>query len=918
MSTDPPKGSEPDQPEPESESSSADQPADLLRVEGLVPLPVAAPLASEADDVDADEYSGGYGVEALPRGTQLGRYVLLGRVAGREGAVVYGAYDPEEDRKVLLKLFDPGGDDDDEDAAQAVRLELARQAQGVAKVSHPCVEQIFEVGVYDRWVFLATEFVDGLNVRQWMEVRDDPFPWPEVLRVFREAGRGLAAAHKQRIIHRDFRPSHVLMGKEGRLVVADFGLAPEVEEEDDDIEVSALRESLSGAALEDTQPGPAGMAGTPAYMAPEQHLTGQADARSDQFSFCVALYEALYGERPFSGSRPRAIALEAAKHKVRPAPPDSNVPAWLRAVVVRGLSPRPKDRFASMEALLRELARDPSERRRRWLWGAAGAAGMVGVIGLTAWAFEADENACDDTSSALAEVWTIERREALGDVFASTNRQWAEPTWRYTESKLDAWSSVWADYSRLACQATRVWGDAAEKTYELRVACLDRHLTEFDATLEVLAEVDGPMLDRAHMLAQRLPDPRRCTDTSALFVLGQPPEDSREEIDGLHRQLAALEARVVLGQAATVVHEVTELQPDADATENDALIARGHLLKGRAELAKGSPEAEALLHDAAQESLRAGDNSLAAVAWRGRVDALLQQDRAAEASALVDYIDAVMTNKRFEWLRPDLAIARGRAKLAQGKSADALAHFYAAVELEESRNDADPLRLLPAWLGQAEVLDAHEDTQEAIAPIKTALDVTRNTLGPQHPAAVELLYRLGQLQLRQGLRSDARPNFEQALEITRMVGAEQPRFVAELETALGQLLMAESDVAAASLHLQRAYETVQGKTPTGASFRAGLRLARARVELRRKAEARTLLEQLLSPYSPGTPIGRDGPTSLELAQAELLLATLVWDDGEAERARELANRSIARPGEDLEQGIHRDEAQRWLEEHPAP
>ncbi|MEM7156001.1 MAG: serine/threonine-protein kinase [Myxococcota bacterium] len=913
MSTDPPNDSE-----PESESSGADQPADLLRVEGLVPLPVAAAVDGGSEDEDEDEYSGGYGVEALPRGTQLGRYVLLGRVAGREGAVVYGAYDPEEDRKVLLKLFDPGGDDDDEDAAQAVRLELARQAQGVAKVSHPCVEQIHEVGVYDHWVFLATEFVDGLNVRQWMEVRDDPFPWPEVLRVFREAGRGLAAAHKQRIVHRDFRPSNVLMGKEGRLVVIDFGLAPEVEEEDDDIEVSALRESLSGAALEDTQPGPAGMAGTPAYMAPEQHLTGQADARSDQFSFCVAMYEALYGERPFSGNRPRAIALEAAKHKVRPAPPDSNVPAWLRAIVIRGLSPRPKDRFPTMEALLRELARDPSARRRRWLWGAAGAAGMMGVIGLTAWAFEADQNACDDTSSALAEVWTIERREALGEVFTATERQWAEPTWRYTESKLDAWSSVWADYSRLACQATRVWGDAAEKTYELRVACLDRHLTEFDATLEALAEVDGPMLDRAHALAQRLPDPRRCTDTSALFVLGQPPEDSREQIDGLHRQMAGLEARLVLGQAGAVSHEIGGLLPEADATENDALIARGHLLRGRAELAKGNPEAEALLHGAAQEALRAGDTSLAAIAWRGRVDALLQRDRAAEAGALVDYIDAVMANKRFEWLRPDLAIARGRAELAQGRSAEALGHFYAAIELEEGRNDADPLRLLPAWLGQAEVLDAHEDTQEAIAPIKTALDVTRNTLGPQHPAAVELLQRLGQLQQREGLLTDARPNLEQALEITRMAGNGDPGRIAELETSLGRILQTEGDVASAAIHFERAYELVQGKTPTGASFRAGLRVARARLELRRKAEARTLLAQLLTTYPPGAPIGRDGPTSFELAQAELLLATLVWDDGEAERARELATRSIARPGESLEQGIHRDEAQRWLEEHPAP
>jgi len=929
MSSDPPDTPDGDPPE-------SGDPSDLRSVEGLsrdsdgldpsasmsvVELPRAS-RPDRPDDTETDDDYALYEVESLPRGTQLGRYVLLGRVSGRDEGVVYGAYDPQRDHKIGLKLFLPGGDEDKD--ARTLRMQLVRQAQRVAELSHPCVEQVYEAGVYGPWVFLATEFIDGIDVAQWMEARDDPFPWPEVLRVFREAGRGLAAAHKLGVVHRDFNPSNVIMGKGGRLVVVDFGLAHQVEEAIDDIDISQLRESMTGSS-DDVLPAP--MSGTPAYMAPEQHLSGMADARSDQFSFCVALYEALYGERPFSGNRPRAIALEAAKHKVRAAPEGSTVPAWLRAVVVRGLSPRPDDRFPSMEALLRELARDPVDRRRRWGWGVVLVGGLAATGGLMAVQVEADRSACEDAGDdkSMGAIWTEARREAIHGAFEATERQWADPTWRYTETKLDDWSSEWRDLSERACLATRVWADASEHHYELRRACLEQHLDGFEATLEVLAEVDGPMLDRAHELASHLPGPRQCTDTETLVALGLPPEAQRDAVAELHRELARFEARLRLGGTPGDIEAISAVLSRIESIDDPALRARGLLALGQAHLAAGRSDAEASLHDAARAALLAGHPRLAAEAWLLRMGALTDRNRSQEASALGDYIDALVRHNRFTWLGSTLEIARGNADLAHARPAEALGHYHAAVEREEQRQDVDRLRLVPAWMGQSEVSLARGDLDGALPPLQTALDVTRDTLGPHHPAAIPVLERMGRVQRAQGQLDDARSHFEQALELVRRSYGDDARRRAELEASIGTLLVAEGNPLRAVPHLEQAYEAAGG--PAAAleppAFQLGLALARAHQDAGQAGTAREVLEALLEPYTGRAyPLAaaageRDTPLA-ERSEAELMLASLLWQAGDPMRAHALAAAVLERLEDTPGHEIYRKEAQRWVEEHPRP
>ncbi|MCH9681742.1 MAG: serine/threonine-protein kinase, partial [Deltaproteobacteria bacterium] len=736
-----------------------DAPAKPRRA-AVVSLLGPATSSEDANESGAEQYD----VDSLPRGTQLGRFVLLGRIAETPSGVIYGAYDPEGDRKVSLKLFHPAGTTE----AQTHEDQVARvqQAQALAKLDHPCVERIYEAGTYGPWVFLATEFVDGIDLRQWMKVRDEPFPWPEVLRLFREAGRGLSAAHKGGIVHRDFRPSNVLLGKEGRLVVVDFGLAPAVVEEEDDIKLSELRESLPGVTKDEADPLGGRRAGTPAYMAPEQHLTGFADARSDQFSFCVGLYEALYGERPFSGNRPRAIALEVAKHKVRPAPPSSSVPAWLRAVVLRGLHPHPALRYPTMEALLRELARDPAASRRRWVWGAVLAGGLA--TGGTALAFqlEADRSACGTDGDAQTEAWSADRRDALRDAFEATGRSWATNTWRHTESHLDAWSTEWRGLAERACLSTRVWGDAADVAYQHRMRCLDRELDGFETTLDVLDEIDAATLDQAHALAVDFPSSRYCLDHHTVIAMGLPPQEQREEIDALARELTEIEVRLHLGQTAAVEHTVVEIQPRLQATGDETTIARGQLLLGQMQARTHDEAAEQTLHTAAQTALRAGHSPIAIDAWISRMNLLVAQGRAPEAASLGDYAAATLDNKRFVWLRTGLEIVRGHVERARGRPAEALGHYHAAIEYEDGRGTpTDPLRLVPAWLGLAEIHMARDDVDDAVGPLETALDATRDVLGPQHPAAVVVLERLGRVQRQRGQLADARAFLEQALEI---------------------------------------------------------------------------------------------------------------------------------------------------------
>ena len=337
-------------------------------------------------------------------GDTIGRYIILARLGAGGMGVVYTAYDPQLDRKVALKLLRTGGTVAEGEA----RSRLIREAQAIAQLSHPNVVAIYDVGQSDEGeVYIAMELVEGENLTSWLGHWDRS--WRDILELFFQAGRGLAAAHARGLVHRDFKPDNVLVGADGRVRVTDFGLARSVIEQVDELARDRPRPELEALRVTLTATGT--VLGTPRYMAPEQLRGADADARSDQFSFCVALYEALYDRHPLPGDS--VLALVQHGTEAAPPPADTKVPASIGKAIMRGLCTDPGKRFPSLAALLLELTPPPAQRRRALAVALAGLA-LAGVGAATAMVAQGDGGSGD--ARALAdevERLKVERAEIL-------------------------------------------------------------------------------------------------------------------------------------------------------------------------------------------------------------------------------------------------------------------------------------------------------------------------------------------------------------------------------------------------------------------------------------------------------------------------------------------------------------------------
>jgi len=358
---------------------------------GSLSVHPAAGVSPEVSTHESDPGDGGggdgpasaNGTDVLRKGDVLGRYLVLEQLGAGAMGVVYAAYDPELDRKIAIKILRPHEGKGDRTRR---RERLVREAKAMAKLSHPNVGAIYDVGVHGDQVFLAMEFLSGGTLSAWMKAKKRP--WREIVKMFIEVGKGLAGAHAEGLIHRDFKPDNVLIDKNGVPKVVDFGLVrltggaldrsttgtmDAVSDEDDAASLPVAETAL--AALTRT----GAIAGTPAYMAPEQFLGKDIDARTDQFAFCVALYEALYGERPFAGATVISVADAVTSEKIRPLPKNNDIPTWVRRCLIRGLRADPAQRYPGFDDLLDALANDPVARLRRRVFVAAGSAIAIAI-----------------------------------------------------------------------------------------------------------------------------------------------------------------------------------------------------------------------------------------------------------------------------------------------------------------------------------------------------------------------------------------------------------------------------------------------------------------------------------------------------------------------------------------------------------
>lgn len=420
--------------------------------EGLGPRPQVDAL--DLADLQARDRLRAWVVGGEATSMQVGRFTVLRRLGAGGMGTVYAAYDEELDRRVALKFLNPG---------KAKRPEaqhrLLREAQALARLSHPNLVPVYEVGRHEGQVYLAMELVEGVTMRKW--ARDEVRTWQQTLRAWLEVARVLTVVHAEGLVHRDVKPDNVIMGADGHPRLVDFGLAREVGEPGSGTSGShrsggagASSTWSGGSRLGESVTRTHAVVGTPAYLAPEQRLGEICGPAADQYSFCVALYEGLYDCRP-----PGAVDEPGALVDV---PQARSVPEALRRALSRGLQFEADRRFESMTALADALERPLGRRRRLWT-GVAATTAVAGVVGLLAVASRPSAapppGPCEGVGSELLHEWS------------------ASPASKHTDGvavALGAWVDEWVATREQACVQTRVRGEHSLVVLDRRMACLDR------------------------------------------------------------------------------------------------------------------------------------------------------------------------------------------------------------------------------------------------------------------------------------------------------------------------------------------------------------------------------------------------------------------------------------------------------------
>lgn len=745
------------------------------------PEGAAAVTAPTADDA---------GLAPIPEAQQavpprrVGHFVLLEHLGAGGMGQVFVAFDEQLERKVAIKLVRPRQGHSD-DAAQA---RLLQEAQALARLSHPNVVAVHEAGVLPEGeVFIAMELVRGSSLRRWQQ--EAGRSWREILSAYVAAGTGLAAAHQAGVVHRDFKPDNVLVGSDGRVRVADFGLA--------------LASEAPGAQMSSS-----GVSGTPGYMAPEQFAGERIDARTDQFSFCVSLYEALYGERPFADlalARAREGA-QAVPRRPRPAEVHAR---WLWEALERGLSLQPADRFLSMEALLATLTRDHGRTRRRLAAAAAVTLLAAGSSAASVY-FGGMRDPCAVSPTELAGTWDSAIKEKVKTALLGTGLPYAPDAWRAVEARLDQYAEHWLTARQEACQATHVHQVQSPELLGRRMECLAARRRSLGAAAEVFTLRPAQSAERSVAVLDGLGEIDVCADPGVLRLGLPPPHEARavEHLERLRQHLARGEALLAAGDLPGAAAELGAAEQIGAGLAYPP--ARGEVLRlqGRLALQNGRlAEGEARLHEALELATESRHDELVAEAWLALArDAGAKHHPLEEAGRWVRQADAWLRRlgQGSAWRHLDVEHARGNLQLASGQPSDAVKTFTQALEDATARR-VEEVRLVPLLRGRAIALAAAGDATRALSDYQRALALSLTAWGPGHPDVATTRLALGMLQIeRLGQVAEGRRELEQARRIYAAAQGEDSTQVARCEHALSQAGMYSGDYAGALAHAERA------------------------------------------------------------------------------------------------------------------
>ena len=727
----------------------------------LPPTQVGPPRA-ESDSEESE----------IGSGRVIGRYTVLERLGAGATATVFSAYDAQLERIVALKILRAQLQTSD------IGVRLLREAQAMARLRHPNVVTVYDVGTFDDRIYIAMEFVDGATLRKW--VQREPRQWRQVLEVLKGAGRGLAAAHEAGLVHRDFKPDNVLVGSDGRVLVTDFGIArrdqstPSTSEgtseagagetvgrtlkerlEQERAETSATAEATS--TIEPSTPRSwssssseplteeGAVLGTPGYIAPEHIFEGVADARSDQFSFAVTMYVTLYGAHPFRFKNLSTYC--DAVQKPPQAPPTSGVPAWVHAVIERGLAQNPEQRFAAIADLLAELERDPWKRRRRWAIGASLAAAAIAA------AFAYGKHRTElraksrEGAALMASTWNAAVEEKLRGAFERADPKRGADVTRTVVGKLTDYARDWTETHRLISEATLIRTDQDAATMDRRLRCLERGREQFTALTDVLAQGQAGTASHAVDAVYALSRPSTCRTSDAAAIPGLPADPAlRVRSLAAEHAIAQAVALQTAGddlQAETVIEQAL---PEVRAIPYPRAEAELLLIAAQGKDERDDKRASLELYQSAYlAAIRAADDALGA--------------RAAAESGLLfaNWLDNRQESER--WIRIAEAIAErtgaNNAVRANVLKSRIVANFRSGhadknielhkelIALLESLYGEDDSRVAKAIRYRGNTYALLHQPELALADAQRALELKSRVVGPNHPGLAELYTNIG-------------------------------------------------------------------------------------------------------------------------------------------------------------------------------
>ncbi len=870
---------------------------------------------------------------------QFGRYQVERRLGQGAMGKVYLARDPDLDRAVAIKVLHAG--------LGAARSALVREARAMARLHHPNVVGVYDVGEHEEQIFVAMERVSGHSLREWLD--EQPRSWRSVTAVFRDAARGLAAAHEAGVIHRDFKPDNALVGDDGRVAVMDFGLAHF--DADQAAETMPQGQLPEDATLSTTHR----LSGTPAYMAPEVIGGGPSTAASDQFGFFVALHEGLYGVRPFSAPTVERLLLEISDGQRQPPPAGTPVPGRLAALIARGLQVDPERRHPSMTAVADALERALVPLVRRMVVPIVGVAVLGSAIGGAVAYDRLQHRDCDEQGDRIDEVWSAEARKRVRGTMLAAEYEHADPqaSWTSLETRLDDWSEAWKEQRRQACR-----GQAEDRWPARRTDCSQTQLLQLSGLVEVLSVPGEGIAEHAMAAANQLPSPAQCADDKwvSTGVVAPPPAEHAESVAAAREQLARASALHSAGQfepamaAATPPLELARLvdyppltahalnvigqihdalgdyaaaeqallesfdiatEVDAPSISANSSVRLGEIIGFRL----GRPrEGRHWLRMARGSFERLGDTTEEIAIGRLKVLARMNSDLGETDAALATIHEA--RERARANLPADSSIhtsVMGTEAAIMGNSGDrvrATELLLETIARNERIEGAEHPSMIPHLMNLFVNYAETDRLDDAEAVGVRVLALNEKLFGPMHPGTISALGNLASLTTAQGDAERGAQLLEQTLERSQEVHGPDHFFTRRTRgnLALTQQHLGNYDAALEQQTALLAAMDTEGDDKSRTYAELLSNQATSLIALERSAEAKTVIERALAIQATfDLPPGRSAAMRLTLARAR-------WELGERASAVTLA-REAMNDAADPADAAARESISGWLAEH---